>query len=103
MDCLFLDRFDAQGLKLLVEDLAQVHDHRFMDLLPQVRPEDLYERDLEGWDLAMQENARKIKLNLEADVDVGPVDRRRPPQGEATVGDLVETGPLGIRQLFELH
>lgn len=64
--------------------------------------------DLECWNLAVQEDAREIELDLETDcknssvsiskgdntrvalsltVDVGTIDRRRPPQGEATVTD----------------
>lgn len=40
---------------------------------------------------------------LETDVDIRPVDRGRPPQREATVGDLVETRPLRVCQLLVLH
>ena len=34
---------------------------------------------------------------------VGSVDGGRPPECEATVGDLVETGSLGIGQLLPFH
>ena len=34
-------------------------------------PEDLDERDLERGDLAVHEDARQIKLHLEANVDLG--------------------------------
>lgn len=40
---------------------------------------------------------------LETDVDVRSVDGGRPPQSEATVGDLVETRPLGVGELLVLH
>ena len=56
-----------------------------------MRPEYLDERDLEGWYLTMHEDASQIKLHLEANVYIGAIDRRRPPESETTVGDLVET------------
>ncbi len=34
---------------------------------------------------------------------VCPVDGWRPPECEATVGDLIETGSLSVRQLLVLH
>ena len=34
---------------------------------------------------------------------VGSVDGGGPPQGEATVRDLVQTRPLGVGQLLPLH
>ena len=67
-----------------------------MNLLPQVSTEDLDEGDLEGGDLAMHEYSRQVKLHLEANVDACTVDRGTPPEGEATIGDLVETGTLCI-------
>ncbi len=51
----------------------------------------------------MHENASQVQLDLEADVDVGPVDGRAPPQGEPPVGNLVQTRSLGVGQLFVLH
>lgn len=65
--------------------------------------EDLNERDLECWDLAVQEDTSKIELDLETDVDVGSVDGRGPPKGKSTVRDLVQTGSLGVGQFLELH
>jgi len=65
--------------------------------------EDLDERNLEGGNLSVQEDTREIKLDLETDVDIGTIDGRRPPQGESTIGNLVETRPLGICKLLELH
>jgi len=65
--------------------------------------EDLDQRDLERRDLAVHEDAREVQLDLEPDVDIGTVDRRRPPQREATVWDLVQTRALGVGQLLVLH
>jgi len=55
-------------------DLTQIHDDTLVDLLPQVSPEDLDERDLEGGNLAVHEDASQIKLHLEANVDLGQRD-----------------------------
>ena len=65
--------------------------------------EDLDERDFQSRDLAVKENTCQIQLHLKTHIDVGSVDRWRPPESEATIGDLVETGSLGIGQLLELH
>lgn len=65
--------------------------------------EDLDERDLECRNLAVHEDAGQIQLHLEAHVNIGPVDGWRPPEREASVGNLVETGALGHRQLLVLH
>ena len=64
-------------------------------LLPLLRTGDLSY-------LAVHEDAGEIQLDLEADVHVGAINRRRPPQREAPVGDLIETAPLRIRQLLVL-
>jgi hypothetical protein len=72
-------------------------------LLPEVRAEDLDERDLERRQLAVHEDAREVELHLEADVHVGAVDGRRPPEREAAVRDLRQARALRIRQLLELH
>ena len=58
MGCLFVHRLYLERVKLLIEDLTQVHDHTFVDLLLQVCTEDLDQRDLEGRNLAMHENTR---------------------------------------------
>mmetsp|Transcript_6268 Transcript_6268/g.11473 ORF Transcript_6268/g.11473 Transcript_6268/m.11473 type:complete len:253 (+) Transcript_6268:2354-3112(+) len=65
--------------------------------------ENLDEGDLQGWDLAMHEDACQVQLHLEAYVHVGSVDRWRPPKREASVRNLVEAGPLRIRELLEAH
>jgi hypothetical protein len=41
VDSLLLDGFDAQLLKFLIKDLAEIHDNGLMNLLPQMRSEDL--------------------------------------------------------------
>ena len=103
MDRFLLHRLDAERLQLLVKHLTEIHHHRLVDLLPQVSAEDLDQGDLQRRDLAVQEDPRQVQLDLEADVDVGSVDRWRPPQSEATVRDLIEAGPLRVRELLELH
>mmetsp|Transcript_94895 Transcript_94895/g.290283 ORF Transcript_94895/g.290283 Transcript_94895/m.290283 type:complete len:372 (+) Transcript_94895:2060-3175(+) len=103
VDRLLLHHLDLQRVELEVEDLAQVHDDALVDFLPQVSPEDLDQRNLQCGDLAVHENACQVQLHLEAHIHVGAVDRRRPPQGEAAVWDLVETGTLRVGQLLEAH
>ena len=63
----------------------------------------LNERYLQGRDFTVQEDPGKVKLHLETDVNIGTIDGWRPPESEATIRDLVETGSLSIGQLFELH
>lgn len=46
---------------------------------------------------------RKTSTNLETNVDVGSIDSWRPPKREAAVGDLIETGSLGVGQLLVFH
>ena len=70
MDRLFLHSLDAKSLELLIEDLTEIHDHRLMNLLPEMGTEDLNERDLERQNLSVQENTSQIELDLETDVDV---------------------------------
>ena len=74
-----------------------------LTLLPQVRTEDLDQTDLEGRDLAVHEDTREIQLDLETDVNVRAVDCWTPPQREPTVGNLVQTGPLCVRELLVSH
>jgi len=83
--------------------LTEVHHDALMHLLPQMCPEDLNQRNLEGRDLAMHEDAGQVELDLEADIDIGSVDCRGPPQRETTVWNLVQTRALGIGQLLVLH
>ena len=49
-----------------------------MDLLPEVRPEDLNERDLQRRNLAVHEDARQVELDLEADVHLRGASRHGP-------------------------
>mmetsp|Transcript_25456 Transcript_25456/g.58663 ORF Transcript_25456/g.58663 Transcript_25456/m.58663 type:complete len:336 (+) Transcript_25456:2317-3324(+) len=74
-----------------------------MDLLPQVRPEDLDQGDLEGWDLAVHEDTRQIQLHLEAHIHIRSVNRWGPPEREASIGDLIQTTSLSVGQLLESH
>ena len=76
---------------------------RKLTLLPQMCTEDLDQGDLQRWDLAVHEDTSQVKLHLETDVNVGPIDRRAPPKRETTVGNLVETGALGVRELLVSH
>ena len=82
MNRLFLYSFNAKLFQFLVENLAQVHHHRFVDLLPQMSTEDLDQGDLQCRNLAVQENTGQVELDLEANIDVGPVDSRRPKQAK---------------------
>lgn len=70
MDQLLLHRLDLKSLKLLIEDLTQVHDHGLVDLLPQMGSEQLDVRDLQGGQLSVHEDTRQIELDLETDVDL---------------------------------
>ena len=67
-----------------------------MYLLPEMCPEDLDERNLQSWDLAVHEDPGEVKLHLEAYVDVSSVDSRRPPEGETMVWYLIKTRTLSI-------
>ena len=87
-----------------------------------MRTEDLDQTDLERRDLAMptctsatidteprittkrlHEDTSQIQLYLETNVDVCSIDRRTPPESESPIGDLVQTGTLGIRKLLVSH
>jgi hypothetical protein len=71
-----------------------------VNLLPQVGTENLNQGDLESGNLAVHEDTGQVKLHLETDVHVGSVDGGRPPQREPTVRNLVQTGTLGVGELF---
>ena len=73
-----------------------------MDLLPKMRSEDLNQRNLEGRNFTMHENAGEIQLHLETDIDVSTIDGWRPPQCETTIWDLGKTRPLGVGQFFAI-
>jgi len=60
-------------------------------------------REIESGDLAVHEDSSQIELHLETDVDVGSVDRGRPPESESSIGNLVQSGSLSIGQLLVLH
>ena len=42
-------------------------------------------------------------MYLETNVDVCSIDRRTPPESESPIGDLVQTGSLGIGELLVPH
>jgi hypothetical protein len=48
----------------------------------------------------VHEDASKIQLYLESDVNIGAIDSRRPPQRKSTIRDLRQTGALCVGQLF---
>ena len=74
-----------------------------MNLLPQMRPKDLDQRDLQRGDLAMHEDPRQVQLHLKPHIHIGTVDGGGPPQREASIRYLVETTALRVGQLFVLH
>lgn len=117
---------------MLGTHLTEIHDDALVNLLPQVSPEDLNEGDLQRGDLAVHKDSCQVKLYLETHVhletrqknksqsrtftasrrahlesdnctNVGSVDGGGPPQSEATIRDLVQTRPLGVRQLLPFH
>lgn len=63
--------------------------------------EDLNQRDLQRWDFAVHEDTGQVQLHLETDIYICTIDGRRPPQGEASVRDLVQTGPLRVGELLK--
>lgn len=65
--------------------------------------EDLDKRNLQGWNLSVQEDTSQVELHLETNVHICSVYGRRPPQGETTVGDLIETGALCVGEFLEFH
>ena len=71
-DSFLLDSLNLERLELLrlVEHLTQIHDDTLMNLLSKMSPEDLNERDLQSWNLAMHEDAQQVEVNL--DVGLGP-------------------------------
>ena len=98
-----LDSLNFQTFHLHIKHLAQIHDNRFMDLLPQMGPEYLNQRDLQCGYLAMHEYTSQIKLHLETNVNVGPIDSRRPPQCETSIRNLIKTRSLSMRQFLIPH
>ena len=103
MNSFFLDCFNFKSIHFLIKDLTHIHNNGFVNLLPQVGAEDLNQRNFERRNFAVHEDSGEVELDLEADVDVGTVDRGRPPESEPPVRNLVQTGALRIGQLFVLH
>ena len=73
----------------MVENVAHIHDDGLVDLLPQVRSEDLNQRNLQRRNFTVHEDAGQVKLDLEPDVYISTVDRGRPPERESTIRNLV--------------
>lgn len=74
-----------------------------LTLLPQVSTEDLNQTDFQCRDFTVHEDTSKIQLHLETDIDVGTVNSGTPPERESTIGNLVQTGALGVGQLLVSH
>mmetsp|Transcript_32683 Transcript_32683/g.64772 ORF Transcript_32683/g.64772 Transcript_32683/m.64772 type:complete len:325 (+) Transcript_32683:2190-3164(+) len=103
VDCLLLDAFDLQSIKLLIEDLDNIHGNGLVDLLPKMGTENLDKRNLQRRNLPVHEYTRKVKLDLETDVNVCTVDGRGPPEGETAIRNLGKTRTLRVRKFLELH
>ena len=103
MNSFFLHSFNFQSIQFLIKNLTQIHDHGFVDFLPQVSSEYLDQGNFQGWDFTMHKNSRQIKLHLKTDVNICSVDGWRPPECESSVGNLVQTRSLGIGQFFVFH
>lgn len=54
-------------------------------------------------DVDSHEDTREIELDLKTDINVCAIDGRTPPQGESTIGNLVQTGTLGVGKLLVPH
>jgi hypothetical protein len=52
------------------------HTQGLVNLLPQVRAENLNKRDLQGGDLAVHEDTSQVQLHLEADVDISAASKQ---------------------------
>ncbi|KAH0925107.1 hypothetical protein HID58_017363 [Brassica napus] len=63
----------------------------------------LNQRYLQRRNLSMHEHSRQVQLHLETQVNIRPVNRRRPPESESSIRNLVKTRPLCVRQLLVLH
>uniref|UniRef100_A0A2K2B0U4 Uncharacterized protein n=1 Tax=Populus trichocarpa TaxID=3694 RepID=A0A2K2B0U4_POPTR len=57
MDCFFLHSLNFQSIQFLIQDLTEVHNNTLMNLLPQVSTEYLNQRNLQGRDLPVHEDA----------------------------------------------
>ena len=65
---------------------------RLVDLLPEMSSKNLNERNFEGRNLAVHEDARQVELDLEADVDLREASRFGPNSfkiGKETTHDLL--------------
>ena len=76
--------------------VVQVHDDRLVYLLPKMSPENLDVADLQSGNLSMHEYPCEVKLNLKSNINIGPVNCRRPPKSETTIWNLVQSRALCI-------
>jgi hypothetical protein len=60
-----------------------------MNLLPEMRSEDLNKRNLQCRYLTVHEDASQIKLDLETNIDIGSINGWRPPKSKSPVGNLI--------------
>ena len=97
MNRLLLHNVYLECVELHIKHLAEIHDERLVNHLPQVSTEDLDVADLESRDFSVHEDSCEIQLNLETNVDVCSVDGRRPPERKATVRNLIQTRALRVR------
>ena len=103
MNGFLLDSLDLKRVELHIKHLAEIHNNRLVDLLPQVSSEDLNQRNLKSRNFTVHEYASKIKLDLEANINISSVDSWRPPESEPSVRDLVQSRSLSMSQLLILH
>jgi hypothetical protein len=62
-----------------------------MDFLPQMSPEYFDQGYFESGNFSMHEYSRQIELNLKANINIGAINRWRPPQRKSSIGDLSKT------------
>ena len=63
MNGLLQHSLDLKFVQLLIKHLTEIHDHRLMNLLPEMGTKDLNNRDLQRQNLTVHENACQIKHN----------------------------------------
>ncbi|KAH3663741.1 hypothetical protein OGAPHI_005143 [Ogataea philodendri] len=99
----FLNAVNLQLVQLGIQNLTKINHQTLVDFLPQMCSKDLDQRDLESWNLSVKEDTRQIELDQESNVNVGSVDRWRPPQSKPTVRNLRQSRTLGISEFLEFQ
>lgn len=94
MNSFLLNSVYIKAIELHIENLAKVHYYRLVNLLPQMRPEDLNQTDLECGNFAVHVDTCKVELHLESNINVRSVYSWRPPKCEPSVWDLIKTRSL---------